>query len=82
MLSTRLQAKHCFELKINEKIAYREGNAGGEAAVEEEEWRVIVPMLPSEKSSSSTKGLQAAQGGVEVTVPGGVEKICGTEGHG
>jgi len=83
MLSTRRRAKHCFELKINEKIAYREGNAGGEAAVEgEDEWGAIVPVLPSEKSSSSAKGLQAAQGGGEVTIPGGVEETCGTEGRG
>lgn len=74
MLSTRLRAKSCFELKINEYIAYREGNAGREAATEQEdEWGAIVPMLPSEKSSS-IKGLQAAQGGVE--------EMCGTEGHG
>lgn len=35
MLSTRLRATRRFELKINEKIAYREGNVGGgEVAVE------------------------------------------------
>lgn len=51
MLSTRLWAKRRFEFKINEKIAYREGNAGGEAAVEgEDEWGSIVQVLPSEKS--------------------------------
>lgn len=39
MLSTRLRATRHFELKINEKIAYRERNAGGEAAVErEDDW--------------------------------------------
>lgn len=63
MLSTRLRATHPFELKINEKIAYREGNAGGETAMEREDdlgGRAIVQALPSEESFrlSSTKRLR------------------------
>lgn len=67
MLSTRLWAKCRFELKINEKIAYGEGNAGGEAAVEgEDEWGAIVQALPSDKSWSELIHQKAARKAVQL----------------